>query len=421
MATIQRKDISHNQVSNLFWLATGLGLTVSLLMGAAAPAIAWFYGEPRLVPICLALAITPLVGGLAIQHQALLRRAVQLRSLSLIQVASTTLSYAIAIAVAWFYRSYWALVALTVSQSLFRTFGTWAFCHWFPGLPRRGTGVRTMVGFGANITGFSFVNYFARSGDNMLIGWWWGAELLGFYERAYKLMMVPLHQLNTPLSTIMIPALSRLNGQPDKYRQAYFQAVGLLQIVSCPFMAFVAVMAPQIVLAAFGPGYEPAGPILRWLAIAGFLQPLTSSLGWLYISQGRGNELMRWGLLGCSLIVISFALGLAWGPLGVARAYAVMIWLAVAPLAFWFAGAAGPVVASNLWRLSGEAALFATPTVVVSLFVTKYFDSTNEHASLAIAGVVSLLTTLGTLRGTRFGRAMIGNGWMIWTAATRVT
>ncbi len=92
--------------------------------------------------------------------------------------------------------------------------------------------------------------------------------------RAYRVMTAPLNQISAPLAGVMIPALSRIQDQPAKYRKAYFRAVTILQIVSCPLMAFVAVTAPWIVDVVFGPGWEQTGPILRWLAIAGILQPL---------------------------------------------------------------------------------------------------------------------------------------------------
>lgn len=393
MSTIQRKEITHQQISNLFWLAAGLGLAISLIIVAAAPAIAWFYSEPRLMPISLALATTPLFAGLTIQHQALLRRAMKLQQLGLIQVIGTLLSYLIAISIAWIYHSYWALVVLTISITVMRTLGTWIACRWWPGLPRRGAGVRSMVGFGANLTGFSFVNYFARSGDNMLIGWWWGAEPLGFYERAYKLMMAPLQQINSPLSGVMIPALSRLVGQPEKYREAYFQATAILQIVSCPIMAFVAVMAPQIVDVVFGPGFEEAGPILRWLAIAGIVQPLSITLGWLYISQGRGRELMRWGTIGCSLIVISFAIGLPWGPLGVAQSYSAMIYVVIVPLAYKFAGAAGPISMRDLWRQTIEGVGQAVPVAASALVVVCGGKHLSSILQLVLGGGAAALVT----------------------------
>jgi O-antigen/teichoic acid export membrane protein len=57
-ATVQREGITHAQVSNLFWINVALSGAVSLLVAASAPLIAWFYREPRLVPITLALSIT---------------------------------------------------------------------------------------------------------------------------------------------------------------------------------------------------------------------------------------------------------------------------------------------------------------------------------------------------------------------------
>ncbi len=406
MSTVQREEITHQQVSNLFWLAAGLGLVVSLMIVAAAPAIAWFYSEPRLIPISLALATTPLLAGLTIQHQALLRRTMKLRQLSLIHVLGTLFSYLLAVTIAWIYRSYWALVVLTISVAALRTLGTWIACRWWPSLPKRGAGIRSMVGFGANLTGFSFVNYFARSGDNMLIGWWWGAEPLGFYERAYKLMMAPLQQVNSPLSGVMIPALSRLAGQPEKYRDAYFQAIAILQIVSCPIMAFVAVMAPQIVDVVFGRGYEEAGPILRWLAIAGSVQTVGQSLGWLYISQGRGRDMMVWGIIASSLVILSFLIGLPWGPVGVARAYAVLIWLIIVPVCYYGVGRRGPITMLDLLQSTAVAVVYAMPTIIASLLVVYRFPTLPSPAGIALSGTASLIASLTALVSTKVGRQL---------------
>src|SRR5690606_38424357 len=178
---------------------------------------------------------------------------------------------------------------------------------------------------------------------NLLIGKVWGEDALRIYERAYKLMMLPWQQISAPLQSVIVPTLSRLNDDPERYRRAYFQAVGVFQLVSCPLMAFVAVMAPQLVDLFFGPGYEEAGPVLRWLAVSGVVQPLSNSLGWLYISQGRTGELMRWGLWSSVLVLLSFLIGLPWGPLGVAQSYTLSICLVISPIAAWFAGRGGPV------------------------------------------------------------------------------
>lgn len=51
MATVQMSDINHKQISTLFWINTGVGLLITALFVASAPAVAWFYGEPKLTAI----------------------------------------------------------------------------------------------------------------------------------------------------------------------------------------------------------------------------------------------------------------------------------------------------------------------------------------------------------------------------------
>jgi PST family polysaccharide transporter len=240
----------------------------------------------------------------------------------------------------------------------------------------------------------------------MLIGWWWGETSLGFYERGYKLMMAPLIQINLPLRNLVVPALSRVQDQPAKYRKAYFQAAGLFQVVSCPLMAFVAVTSPWVVDIIFGQGWEEVAPILRWLAISGFLQPIISSLGWLYISQGRTRELMIWGFIGCSLILLSFLIGLPWGPLGVARSYALVICLLIVPMSYWYAGCRGPVSTRDLWRLTGSALLYAAPVVLISGIVTLRFPHLTPAVGLAVSGLLSAVASMAVVLGTRSGREM---------------
>jgi PST family polysaccharide transporter len=52
-ATIQRKEITSNQVSSLFWINVAMGLFLTLVTAGMAPVLAKFYREPRLIGITL--------------------------------------------------------------------------------------------------------------------------------------------------------------------------------------------------------------------------------------------------------------------------------------------------------------------------------------------------------------------------------
>ena len=75
-ATVQREDITHAQVSNQFWTNVALGGMASLILALSAPVVAWFYREPRLTGVTLALCISFLLAGSTVQHLALLKRQI---------------------------------------------------------------------------------------------------------------------------------------------------------------------------------------------------------------------------------------------------------------------------------------------------------------------------------------------------------
>src|SRR5258708_36588553 len=52
-ATTQRTKITRSQVSSPFWLTSGIGLAIAVVVAACSPLIAWIYREPRLEAIAL--------------------------------------------------------------------------------------------------------------------------------------------------------------------------------------------------------------------------------------------------------------------------------------------------------------------------------------------------------------------------------
>src|SRR5438477_2809261 len=109
-ATVQREGITHAQVSNLFWINVAISGGVSLILAAGSPIVAWFYREPRLVPITLILSITFVLSGLIVQHTALLNRQMRFKAIAIIQVGSMFVGIAVSIVMARLKFGYWSLV-----------------------------------------------------------------------------------------------------------------------------------------------------------------------------------------------------------------------------------------------------------------------------------------------------------------------
>ena len=92
-----------------------IGLALTLVTVALAPVLAWFYLEPRLKNITFLVSLTFLIGGLRVQHDALLRRQMRFESLAIRDVTSYALAVPVAITMAWRGAGYWALVALPLN------------------------------------------------------------------------------------------------------------------------------------------------------------------------------------------------------------------------------------------------------------------------------------------------------------------
>lgn len=332
MATVQQDQITHDQVSVLFWINVALSFGLALIVAALSPGVAWFYGEPKLLPITLTVAGLFVFDGLAVQHQALLRRQMRFSALARIQVLSTTLALIATIVAALMGAGYWALlVQISVSQ-LCGVLLSWVYCRWLPGAIKRGVGARSMLKFGGYLTGFNFINYFARNGDNILIGKVWGSDQLGMYAKAYSLLLFPLQQINGPISAVAIPALSRLQNNPEEFRSFFRKVLSITSFIVFPLTAWMIVCRREIILIVLGQQWEGTIPIFGVLAISAFAQPIGNITGVLYVALGKAKRMFKWGVISSAWLVFSFIVGMPYGAIGVASAYSAAIMIMIFPL-----------------------------------------------------------------------------------------
>ena len=108
-ATIQKAEITNEQISTLFWLNVTVSAGVMVLTALLAPAVAWFYGEPKLTEITMAYAVGFLLGGIAIQHEALLRRRMRFIAFAVAELVSSVVGIVVAVTLAWHGMRYWAI------------------------------------------------------------------------------------------------------------------------------------------------------------------------------------------------------------------------------------------------------------------------------------------------------------------------
>jgi PST family polysaccharide transporter len=367
-ATIQRKDITQDQVSSLFWINVAVGLGLMLLSMAAAPVFAWFYREPRLLNITLLLSLTFLIGGLRVQPDALLKRQMRFSALAMRDVACYALTVPIAITMAWKGAGYWAIVAVPLILNFTQMLFSWLIVRWRPSFPTRGVNVRSMVGFGGKIAASYFIINVNRSIDNVLIGWYWGAAPLGLYSRAYNLLMLPVRQLTTPAGSVAIPTFSRLQSDPERFARYYLRSISLMMWISSAIFGFLFVTAEPLIVLLLGARWREAAPVFQIFVISALGQLLLDSIVWLFVSRGESGRLFKLLMIISPIIICSFAIGLPFGIKGVALSSSLVL-VTILPwiLKYTFRG-----THLTIQRL-GQALMYPVSLSLVGVFLAELF------------------------------------------------
>jgi PST family polysaccharide transporter len=331
-AIVQKKEVSDETLSSTFWISVGLGALLTIALAASAPLIAAFYSEPRLTPLVVLISTTFFIASFGNVQSALLTKSMNFKALAVIGICALGISGPISIFLAFAGYGVWSLAWNTVLFTSITVVITWIYSRWIPHFSLRLQQVRGLLGFGANLTGFSFVNYFARNMDNLLIGRFLGPAPLGFYNLAYNLLLFPLTNVSDVVGRVMFPALSTIQHDKQKVREAYVTANRYIATVSFPMMIWLLVTAPELIKVVYGPKWTSAIPLVQILALTAILQSIATNVGWIFLSQGRTDILFKLSIFTTIAAAISFAVGLRWGVEGVAIAYTIETYLVAYPI-----------------------------------------------------------------------------------------
>lgn len=381
-AAVQKGDLTYQQTNSLFWLNTGAGGILTVLVVALSPAVAWFYKDPKLQPVTALLACTFVISGIGGQHAALLQRELRFKQKAIAEISGALCSMSLAISLAVLGLRYWALAWGTLVGALVTTSLYFTFSKFRPSSPRGAKGIRELIGFGAHVTGFELVNYFHRNLDNVLIGRFWGAMELGFYSRAYQMMMLPINSLRTPINAVAFPVLSRLKDNPSEFRRYYCRISSLLALTSMPLMAFLTANAHDVVRVTLGARWAAVAPIFILLGITGFIQPIASLRGLVMLSTGRSARYLAWGVANAIAVSVAFCIGTIWGSIGVAVAYAVSNYLILYP-SLTFAFKDTPLRPADFFLTAAFPAFASISSAAVGRLASNQFAIENPFASLA--------------------------------------
>ena len=328
-ATVQAPAITDRQLSLLFWINIAVGIVLALACVLSAPILVKFYDEPRLFWMTVAVGLGFVINAASVQHSALLQRQMRYVALALVETTSQSAGFVVGVAMAVAGLGYWAIIGAALASPAVYAVCVWTAAKWIPGLPHRNVEIRSMLRFGGTVTLNTFIVYFAYNFEKVLLGRFWGPDILGLYGRAYQLINFPTGSLNSAIGGVMFSALSRVQDEPIRFRSYFLKGYTLVNSLTIPITVFSAIFAGDIVAVCLGPKWIEAAPIFRLLTPTIMILGIINPTAWLLLSLGLYGRSLRLALVLSPLVITSYVIGLPYGPTGVAFAFssAMVLWL----------------------------------------------------------------------------------------------
>jgi PST family polysaccharide transporter len=333
-AVVQRGKLDREHLDTAFWTSVATGSVFTALCAGFADLIARALGESQLAPVLRWLSLGFVIRGLWSTQQALLVRSLRFEQLAMRTLVAELGAGVVAVSLALAGFGVWSLVCQALASGVFGVVTLWSVSGWRPGFSFRWSHFRDLSLFGANIMGFKLLNLLSQRIDALLIGSFLGTVALGYYSVAGRIF----HSINKILTGVMnsvaFPVFSRLQGEPERMRGAFYEATQLTSLITLPAFLGLAAIAPDVIPFAFGAQWGPSVPVMVVFAGAGILQSLTAFNGSVLKAVGKPSWRLGLAALEAATTALAMLLVVRQGITAVALAGAAVS-LALQPVGFW--------------------------------------------------------------------------------------
>jgi len=390
-ALVQRPTLSERELSQGFGIVLVVHFAMAAALVAAAPLIARFFEEPRLVLIVRALSLQIVMAAFAVIPEALLQRRFEFQNRSLLDLGATIAGSLLTLVLALAGYGVWALVLGSLTTQALRSAGMNFLARWI-GKPEFSlAGARALLTVGGQTSLGRVIWFFFIQADALIAGRWLGKEALGFYTVAMHLASLPNTRITALINQVAFPAFSRMQSDLSWVAANTLLGVRVLSIVSFPILWGISSVAPEVVEVVLGPSWASSTIPLQVLGLVMPLRLVSTFVPNAVQGLGRFDVALNNIVVAFVVMVPAFAIGVQWGLVGLSLA-----WLFGTPVMFLLNMRQNMAVLQT--RVGSLLAGMGRPAVAgLVMYGTVAACRTTTVAEFAAPVRLGLLILVGTL------------------------
>jgi teichuronic acid exporter len=317
-ALIQRQQTTADDETTVFIFTMVVGAATALALALSAPAIAAFFGQPKLIDLTRVMAVVLPLGAFGAVPDALLTMRLNFKARARAEATASLCSGIVAIVLALRGLGVWSLAWQGIVSIGLRGMLLWASSGWRPRGSYRAASFRSLFGFGGYMLLSGLLSAVAVRLQSLMIGKLFDSRALGFYTLAQSTQSAPASFMGQVLSRVGLPVFSTIAHDREKLVVALRSSLRMAMFLFVPCMVGIAVVAQPLIELLYGARWVTAAPILSVLALGSALWPVHVLNLAAISAQGRSDLFFRLEII---KQIASIALVLAfahWGPLAIA-------------------------------------------------------------------------------------------------------
>ncbi|XUA20574.1 MOP flippase family protein [Citrobacter sp. OP27] len=308
---IQRKEISHLELTTLYWLNVGLGIGVFALVFSLSGVIAEVLHNPDLAPLMRTLSFAFVVIPHGQQFRALMQKELEFSKIGMIETTAVLAGFTFTVVSAHFWPLAMTAILGYLVNSAVRTllFGWFGRRIYRPGLHFSLASVSSNLRFGAWLTADSIINYVNTNLSTLVLARILGASVAGGYNLAYNVAVVPPMKLNPIITRVLFPAFAKIQDDTAKLRVNFYKLLSVVGIINFPVLLGLMVVSNNVVPLVFGEKWVSIVPILQLLCVVGLLRSVGNPIGSLLMAKARVDISFKFNVFKTFLFIPAIIIG----------------------------------------------------------------------------------------------------------------
>lgn len=305
-AVIQRKDLTQNDLDNIFTFTVFVGLVCGAIFFGASWLVADIYNNPELRPVMQLFSISVFLGALNMVPSALMAKNLRFREMATRNLLFQFVFGIVGIICAFYGAGVYALICPPLASSICTFFYN---NHFYPvkiNLHFSTESIKKIFSFSSYLFLFELFTYFSRNVDKIIIGKYISAHALGYYEKSYRLMQLPMQNITAVVYPVLQPVLSSFQNDLKEMAAKCTRILSYMALAGFPLCICLFFCAEDIILVMFGSQWIPAIPAFKILSLSVPFMIITNPTGAIFLACNSSKTLLRVGIINTSITVLGF-------------------------------------------------------------------------------------------------------------------